>query len=103
MSSEGKEMFLNNSFPDERLKGAPSNSRIPQPASKQELQKQFLDLRKDMNDKAVLIRDTAFYGKAKHPGLNYFTASDWLQFADMHMRHHLRQKTRIDEFLISTR
>ena len=27
-------------------------------------------------------------GKTKHPGLNYFTAKEWLQFAEMHLRHH---------------
>ena len=52
MSMEGKEMFRNNAFPDERLKGAASNSRIPQPKSKEELLKQFMDLRMAMNDKA---------------------------------------------------
>lgn len=24
---------------------------------------------------------------------------EWLQFSEMHMRHHLRQKARIEEFL----
>ena len=99
MSMEGKEMFRNNAFPDERLKGAPSNSRIPQPKSKEELVKQFMDLRMVMNDKALVMNGTVFNGKAKHPGLNYLNASEWLQFADMHMRHHLRQKKRIDDFL----
>jgi len=99
MSMEGKEMFINNAFPDERLKGAASNSRIPQPKSKEELLKQFMDLRMVMNDKAVVMKATVFNGKAKHPGLNYLNAAEWLQFADMHMRHHLRQKKRIDDFL----
>ena len=52
-----------------------------------------------MNDKALVMNGTVFNGKAKHPGLNYLNASEWLQFADMHMRHHLRQKKRIDDFL----
>jgi hypothetical protein len=103
MTSEGKEMFLNNSFPDERLQGAPSNSRILQPKNKEELVEEFIDLGRAMNSAAVLMKETDFNGKAKHPGLGYLSASEWLQFADMHMRHHLRQKKRIDEFLISLR
>lgn len=103
MTTEGKEMFRNNSFPDERLQGAPSNSRIPQPASKEGLIEEFMDLRREMNNAAVLMKETVFNGKAKHPGLAYLSASEWLQFADMHMRHHLRQKKRIDDFLSSSR
>lgn len=99
MAIEGKQMFRNNSFPDERLVGAPSHSRIPQPVSKQDLTKEFLDLRKTMNAVAALMQSTVYHGKAKHPGLHYFSAAEWLQFADMHLRHHLRQKARIDDFL----
>jgi hypothetical protein len=46
-----------------------------------------------------IISKTLFKGKTKHPGLNYFTAKEWLQFAGMHLRHHLKQKKRIDDFL----
>jgi hypothetical protein len=99
MAPEGKEMFRNNSFPDERLAGPPSNSRIPQPLSKEALVTEFSDLRKTMNDVIVMMQSTVYHGKAKHPGLQYFNAVEWLQFADMHMRHHLRQKMRIDDFL----
>jgi hypothetical protein len=38
-------------------------------------------------------------GKSRHPGLGYFNAGEWLRFIEMHMRHHLRQKERIDAFL----
>ena len=40
-------------------------------------------------------------GKSKHPGLGYFNAQEWFLFAEIHMRHHFRQKARIDEFLAS--
>ena len=40
-------------------------------------------------------------GKTKHPGLGYFDAREWLGFAEMHMRHHLRQKERIEKCLFS--
>ncbi|HEV9036934.1 MAG TPA: hypothetical protein VGQ51_09945 [Puia sp.] len=38
-------------------------------------------------------------GKTRHPGLHYFNSLEWLQFAEMHMRHHFRQKKRIDACL----
>jgi hypothetical protein len=103
MTTEGKEMFRNNCFPDERLLGAPSNSRIPQPNNKEELVEELIALRMAMNNAEVSMKETVFNGKAKHPGLAYLSASEWLQFADMHMRHHLRQMRRIDDFLRASR
>ena len=52
-----------------------------------------------MNGQVILMTARKYKGKTKHPGLGYFSAEEWLQFAEMHFRHHLRQKKRIDEFL----
>lgn len=95
----GKIMLLNNDFPDEILEGAPSNAYMPQPESKDWLTAAMLNLKMAVNNVATLISESPFHGKTQHPGLGYFSAIDWLQFADMHLRHHLRQKKRIDEFL----
>jgi hypothetical protein len=46
-----------------------------------------------------LITQSPYKGKTKHPGLHYFNADEWLQFADMHFRHHVKQKKKIDDFL----
>lgn len=99
----GKVMLANNDFPNEILEGAPSNAYIPQPVSKEQLMNDFLKLRAGMNNAASLILKSKFSGKAKHPGLGYFDAHQWLQFADMHLRHHFRQKSRIDVFLQKTK
>jgi len=96
---EGKIMLLNNDFPDEMLEGSPTNAFMPQPESKEQLMSDLLNLKAAMNNAADLISESPFHGKAKHPGLGYFSAYEWLQFADMHLRHHLRQKKRIDTFL----
>jgi DinB superfamily len=98
-SPDGREMLLNNDFPDEVLEGSPNNSLIPQPGSRDQLRNEMIKLRDDMNDMADRLGKTPFRGKTKHPGLNYFSAVEWLQLAEMHFRHHLRQKKRIDEFL----
>ena len=98
-TSAGKIMLLNNDFPDELLEGSPANAYMPQPESKDQLMMDLLNLKVTMNNAAALISESPFHGKTKHPGLDYFSANEWLQFADMHLRHHLRQKKRIDDFL----
>ena len=96
---EARVMLLNNDFPDEVLEGSPNNALIPQPGSKEQLGNELVRLRADMNSMAERVSKSAFKGKTKHPGLGYFNADEWLQLAEMHFRHHLRQKRRIDEFL----
>jgi len=78
------------------------NAYLPQPNSKVQLLRDLIHIKEEMNQLAILIAETPFMGKTKHPGLNYFSANEWLQFADMHFRHHLRQKKRIDDFLKRT-
>ena len=91
-------MFLNNSFPDEKLTN-PANINIPQPQSREVLLQLFINLKNDMNEVAIQIENSKSKGKTKHPGFNYFNAIEWLQFAEMHLRHHLKQKISIEEYL----
>lgn len=98
-SPDAKTMFLNNDFPDEVIEGAPTNLYIPQPQNKEQLMTCLMKLKDEMNNVQILISKSLFKGKTKHPGLNYFNASEWFQFGEMHFRHHLRQKKRIDDFL----
>jgi len=98
-SPDAKTMFLNNDFPDDVIEGPPTNSCIPQPDNKEQLMSCLLNLKDEMNNVEILISKSPFKGKTKHPGLNYFNAIEWLRFAEMHFRHHLRQKKRIDDSL----
>ncbi|MEO6454041.1 MAG: DinB family protein, partial [Ginsengibacter sp.] len=98
VSPAAKTMFLNNSFPDELIEGAPANLHKPQPGNKKKLMGCLMKLKDEINNIELLISKTTFKGKTKHPGLNYFNAKEWFQFAEMHFRHHLRQKKRIDDF-----
>jgi hypothetical protein len=91
-------MFSNISFPDEKLTN-PANINISQPHSKEVLLQLFINLKKDMNEAAAQIENSKSKGKTKHPGFNYFNAFEWLQFAEMHLRHHLKQKERIEKNL----
>jgi hypothetical protein len=95
-SPTARAMFADNSFPDQLIEGAPGNNSIPQPASKEELRSCLLNIKDEINRLSILVSESLFKGKTKHPGFNYFSAEEWLQFAEMHFRHHLRQKKRID-------
>lgn len=98
-SPNGKTMLLNNDFPDAIIEGAPSNALVPQPGNKQQLRSALTNLKDEINNIETKISKSEFKGKTQHPGLGYFNAKEWLQFAEMHLRHHLRQKKRIDDFL----
>jgi hypothetical protein len=52
-----------------------------------------------INSESVASALNSGKGKTRHPGLLYFSAPEWLQFAEMHLRHHFLQKQRIDAFL----
>lgn len=99
MSPNAKSMFNNNEFPDERIEGPPSNDDTPQPGTREELIADLRALKAEIDASAILISTSTRKGKTKHPGLHYFSAREWFQFAEMHFRHHTRQKKRIEEFL----
>jgi len=101
MHDNAKWMFRHNQFPDTQIEGAATNDSVPQPVSKEELRRQLDFIRKDVNELCQSTDLSKSVGKTRHPGLLYFSALDWLQFTGMHMRHHLRQKKRIDTQLQS--
>ncbi len=97
-SPAAETMFRNDGFPDQVIEGAPANAYLPQPSGKAQLTNQLPRLKEDMNNAAMLIAGSRCRGKTKHPGPGCFNAAQWLQFAEMHLRHHLRQKKRIDNY-----
>ena len=98
-SPDAKKMFLHNEFPDEIIAGALSNDHLPQPDNMEKLRRSLMKVKDEMNEVEILWSKSTCKGKTKHPGLNYFNATEWLQFAEMHLRHHFRQKKRIDAVL----
>ncbi len=92
---QAREMFHNNAFPDILIEGPPSNALTPNPESKKQIELALMDLKEEVRQIETLITHSPFKGKTRHPGLKYFNAGEWLQFAEMHLRHHLRQKDRI--------
>ncbi len=101
MTEEGKKMFLNNCFPDERLTRPGDSTTMPFPESKEKLFAGLSELKDRIRITEKLVMQSTGKGKTKHPGLGYFSATEWLQFAEMHFRHHFKQKKRIEDFLNS--
>lgn len=100
MDERAKIMFANNSFPDRRIKGDQFTSeKVPQPESKLQLRQDMLQLRQEINEIGNKVMTSDTIGKTPHPGHGYFSAAEWLQFAEMHMRHHLKQKSRLEQEL----
>ena len=93
-----RQLFMNNDFSDELIEGGPSNALIPQPESKEQLMKKLTQIKIEMNHLAKLLEKSHFKGKTKRRGLGYFSAAEWFRFAEIHLRHHFRQKKRLDDF-----
>jgi hypothetical protein len=97
MKERARAMFAQNALPDMLIKGNPVTAEnLQQPAGKQELLNDMLSLKRQMNVLWQRMQTEKGRGRTAHPGLGYFNALDWFRFAEMHMRHHLRQKNRID-------
>lgn len=99
MHENAQLMFRNNSFPDMVIEGPATNTFMRQPESKEEVKKRLLEIKLEVNMLFTSFEPSSATGKTSHPGLLFFGTLDWLQFAEMHLRHHFRQKKRIDEKL----
>lgn len=100
MTEDGRHILVNG-FPDIQIAGPATDTFIPQPESLDQLRQGLLAIQESMTALCQKGDFTAATGKTKHPGLGYFTAAEWLRFAEVHMRHHLRQKKRIDAELFA--
>lgn len=99
MHEDAKVIFANNGFPDALLTGPATNESVTQPKSKEELWKGLTIIKAEVNQLYSTTDVEGATGKTQHPGLLFFSAAEWLRFAEMHMRHHFRQKKRIDDSL----
>lgn len=99
MHEHARIMLQNNSFPDMMIDGPATNTYVRQPESKDEMKQKLLAIEAEVHNLYVSFDTSKATGKTRHPGLLYFNTLDWLQFAEMHLRHHFRQKKRIDERL----
>lgn len=99
MHENARIMLRNNSFPDIMIEGPATETYIKQAENKEELREKLLAIKTKVNNLYASFDPSKAIGKTRHPGLLYFNTLDWLQFAEMHLRHHFRQKKRIDDRL----
>jgi hypothetical protein len=99
MHENALRMFDNNSLPPRILEGPDNDSNTPQPGNKEEIAVRLARIRGDINGETVAAALSGSGGKTPHPGLLYFSGPEWLQFAEMHLRHHFLQWQRIEQQL----
>ena len=98
-SERALRVFAANELPDIEIVGPASNDLTPQPESIESMREGLTSIKlRAMTVREKLAGDP-LSGKVKHPGLGYFDAAQWYQFADIHIRHHLRQLPRMEEKL----
>lgn len=99
MHARAKAIFENGGLPDMALENPFNDINLRQPASKGELLQSLTSIKENVNELLASVDLSKAKGKTEHPGFAFFDTWEWLQFAEMHMRHHIRQKRRIDERL----
>jgi hypothetical protein len=95
----GKIMFLFGSFPPMRFKMPKRIAVEPhQPKNLQEIREGLDNLLARMEEvKQRLDTDFDPEKKRENPVFGWLNALEWWQLMEMHFRHHLRQKNRIDK------
>lgn len=92
--------FAAGELPDIRVKVPPSPQYTPpQPERKAQLREKIDWMRAAMQAAAEKLAKDPPSGKAAHMAYGYLNAAEWFELIDMHFRHHLRQKARLDVFL----
>jgi hypothetical protein len=71
----------------------------PQPKSREAVRESYANLQTAMSETATAIENATVKGKSEHPAFGFVSAAEWFQMIEMHFRHHLRQKGRLDKFL----
>ncbi len=96
----GRMAYWLGQFPPIRIKVPASPEYTPvQPAGITQIRERLDVLKEEMTKTATRLQSVRESGKTKHPAFGYLDAREWYQLIDMHFRHHLRQKKRLDQFL----
>jgi hypothetical protein len=96
----GEKAFAANILSEVKVKVPITLQATPQqPESKQYVKHEFEELKINFAKLSEVVNKSQSKGKEKHPVLGFMNAKEWLQTAEMHFRHHLKQKESIDTFL----
>ena len=101
-SDVAKVLLKRGSFENKRFQGDPLISEnVKQPTSIAKLKSDLEGLKQNTNEIWVKMNNASKYGKSEHPGIGFLNCFEWIQYSEMHMRHHIKQKKRIENFLQS--
>lgn len=96
-SNKANTLFMAKSFANKKLQGDPLIAQnVKQPTSIDQVKADFEKLKANTNEIWNRMERADSYGKSEHPGIGYLNCFEWLEYSEMHMRHHLRQKGRIE-------
>lgn len=97
-----KLIFMFGSIPPIRLKGRPASVYLPgQPENPEKFKDEFYKFLKVVHRASKEAGEAKLDFKTHHPIMGMLNAMEWLQLIEMHMRHHVRQKKRMDKSLRS--
>lgn len=95
-------IFLLGSFPPFRIKGKPASEYVPaQPENPDKFKDEFYKFLKVVHRASKEAGEAKLDYKTPHPNLGMLNAMEWLKLMEMHLRHHIRQKMRMDKSLRS--
>lgn len=99
-SDAAKILLQRGSFENIRFRGDPLISEnVRQPTEIAALKSELERLKKTTNEIWEKMNNTSKYGKSEHPGIGFLNGFEWIQYSEMHLRHHFKQKERIEFFL----
>lgn len=97
----GEAVFAQGGFPPIKIHVPPSKEYTPlQPESKEQIAaglKRVLDRMRELEPTLDAISRSY---TVRHPRLGALHAKEWFMLVEMHYRHHLRQKERIETWLM---
>ena len=93
--------YFKGSFPNMQIKVPASPQYTPrQPENIAAIRDNIPVLRNKMAEMAARLEQKPLKkGKTAHPAFGFLNAKEWFIMIEMHFRHHLRQKERLDKFL----
>ncbi|NRD79918.1 DinB family protein [Bacillus sp. BRMEA1] len=98
----GQHVYMAGTFPPIRIKVPPQAGYTPKnPIDKNEVKEGMLQLMEKMREVEPKLINIPENRKVEHPRFGYLNAVEWFQLIQMHFRHHLLQKERIDQFLLN--
>ena len=96
----GKIIYFVGSIPKRKIKVPPSPEYTPkQPVGVASVRDNLIKLIEEMKTLVPNLETSDRDQKSRHPFLGALNAEEWYQLIEMHFRHHLQQKERLDKSL----